>query len=312
MKTTSAWPKVLLVIFAALSFLLANRPALAERDLAPAQDPLHPTEVFSIGAPADSLEEAFALAGRPHYLEDRVSFFPNPSLGLGTVITVQRALPVRLLDGKQVLTVRTWASDVAGLLSEKKISLGADDLITPALGTKLAQEMTISITRVDRTTVAELETVPFKTLEQEDAGLWRGERQVVQEGQNGRLQKDYLVIRQNGDLISKTLIGTTVLEQVRNRIIKIGTKLKIGLTLFGKATWYDCCGTRVATDAFPRGTELRVTNMANGRSIIIRNDGCICGAQGVLIDLHPSLFTQLGGALGQGVLSSVRVEQILN
>lgn len=272
---------------------------------------LHPVEVFSVHADADSIQEAFQLAGVDYFPEDKISYFPDPSLGLNTVITVARALPVSLQDGKRVKTIRTWQDTVGKMLEEKRIVLGNEDRITPALDTPLTQDTKVAITRVARTEVSEFETIAFQTVERGNANMWRGETKLIQSGANGKREKKYLLIREDGELISKTLIANNIIEAAVNKIIEIGTKLRIGQVLTGKATWYDCCGTEVAMDAFRRGTEVRVTNLANGRSIIVTVDGCICGATGVLIDLHPSLFQQLGGTLGQGVMSSVRVEQIL-
>jgi uncharacterized protein YabE (DUF348 family) len=287
------------------------RPAPPPARTVLAADNNHPQVIFSADSTARTIIDAFQQAGLPYYPEDKVSAFPDPSLGLGTVITVTRALPVSVVDGKKRYELRTWQQTVEGLLAEKKIELGAEDRIAPSLGTPLGPNLSVSITRVARTEVSEFETIAFKTVEKENSTMWRGETRVTQAGKNGKREKRYLVIREDGELVSKTLIANVVVESVIDKIIEVGTKLKIGKTLTGKATWYNCCGTKVAMDVFPRGTEVRVTNLSNGRSIIVRNDGCICGAQGVLIDLHPSLFQQLGGTLGQGVIGQVRVEQIL-
>jgi len=286
-----------------------------DQTLLSAASTLHPVEVFSVSRPASTIQEAFAQAGRDYYPEDRVSYFPDPSLGLGTVITVQRAFPVSLSDGKKTKIVRGWADTVGGLLEEKRILLGAEDRISPALGTPLNQGLTVVITRVARTTVSEFETVAFKTVEQEDGSMWRGERKTVQEGRNGKLRKDYLVIREDGELVSKTLTASEMVEALVNKIVRIGTKLKIGRTFSGDATWYpfpNRWGTKVALDVVRRGVEVRVTNLSNGRSIIVRNEGCICGNGSALIDLAPEYFRALGGQTSQGRLTNIRVEEILN
>lgn len=272
----------------------------------------HPEETFAADSSASSVIAAFNQAGIPFYPEDKVVAFPEPTLGLGTVITVTRAMPVIVQDGKKTLTLRTWASTVEGLISEKKIELGAEDRIAPSLETTLVSNMQLIITRVARTQVSEFEVVPFQTTEQNDPNSYRGTKTVTQEGRNGKREKKYLLIREDGELVSKTLLSNQIVEAVQNKIIKVGTKLKIGKTLNGKATWYvNSYGTKVAMDAFKKGVEVRITNLATGKSIIVKNDGCICGATGVLVDLAPEHFQALGGTLGQGVLGNVRVEEIL-
>lgn len=280
---------------------------------ATSQDPLHPVETFAARAGADNLPAAFVQAGLPYYPEDRISSFPDLSLGLGGVITVERALPVEMVDGKKKYQVRTWQTTVEGLLREKKIDLGADDRIAPALATSLTQGSTVAITRVARTEVKDYETVAYQTIERTDEAMYRGEKKITQEGRNGKREKKYLVIREDGELKSKILVANTIVEAAVDKIIKIGTRLKVGKVVSGKATWYECCGTKVATDAFKKGTEIRVTNLDNGKQIFVTVDGCICGGRSELVvDLHPSYFQRLGGQLGQGVFSSVRVEEILN
>lgn len=280
---------------------------------ATSQDPLHPIETFAARAGADNLPAAFAQAEIPYYPEDRISSFPDLSLGLGGLITVERALPVEMVEGKKKYQVRTWQTTVEGLLREKKIDLGADDRIAPALATPLSRGSTIAITRVARTEVKDYEVVVYQTVERQDDSMYRGERKITQEGKNGKREKRYLIIREDGELKSKTLIANAIVEAAVDKIIKIGTKLKIGKIASGKATWYECCGTKVASDTFKKGTELRVTNLDNGKQIFVRVDGCICGGRSELVvDLHPSYFQKLGGQLAQGVFSSVRVEEILN
>jgi hypothetical protein len=307
-----ALPLALTIVLLALgSLFFRPTPPNAQR-VSAAETPHHPVEVFSVDGTARTVTEAFQQAGRPYYLEDRVSAFPDPSLGLGSVITVTRAMPVVLQDGKRRYELRTWQETVEGLLHEKKIELGQEDRIGPNLANALTPNSTVVVTRVARTEVSEFETIPFRVVERQDGSLWRGETKVSQAGANGKREKRFLLIREDGELISKTLLANSVVEAVVDRIVLIGTKLKIGQTYTGKATWYqNSYGTKVATDLFKRGVELRVTNLNTGKSIIVKNDGCICGAQGVLIDLSPAYFQALGGTLGQGVLQNVRVEEIL-
>lgn len=278
-------------------------------------DPLHPQETFYVGSDSRSLLEAFTNANIPFYPEDQVTAFPDPKLGIGSVITVTRALPVHLVDGKRSKDVRTWQATVGTLLKEKNIELGQEDRIAPELATTLQKNLTITITRVARTTVVESEVIPYKIVEQNDDSMYRGETKVTQTGKDGQREKKYLLIREDGELQSKTLIANTIVQAVVDKIIKIGTKLKIGRTFSGKSTWYNCCGTKVAMDKLKRGTSIRVTNLDTGKQLLTSVDGCIsCSGEdaSAVIDLHPSLFQQLGGNLSQGIMPHIRVEEVLN
>lgn len=182
----------------------------------------HPTEVFSVVHQANSLSEAFQAAGVDYFPEDKVAYFPDPSLGIGTVITAQRALPVTVIDGKKTRVLRTWQITVGDFLKEKKIELGNDDKIAPTLVTPLTKNTTIIITRVARTNVTEIETVPYQTKIEKDYNQFVGGQTVLKVGKNGRLEKTYLLIREDGELVSKTLLSAKIIESAVTAIVSQG------------------------------------------------------------------------------------------
>ncbi len=183
---------------------------------------LHPSIKFSYPASAKTVPAAFAAANQPYYLEDHVTAFPDPSFGIGGVIIVERALPITVIDGKKSSTERTWQGTVGDLLTEKNIDLGNDDKISPALATPLTPATTIKITRVARTNVTETSPVSFTTITQLDYTQFVGNQTIVQPGIDGQVQKTYLVIRQDGEQISKTLISTVTTKPTQNQIVKAG------------------------------------------------------------------------------------------
>ncbi|MDP3993345.1 MAG: G5 domain-containing protein [bacterium] len=182
----------------------------------------HPTEVFSVFHQANSLLEAFQAAGVDYFPEDKIAYFPDPSLGIGTVITAQRALPVMVIDGKKTKVLRTWVTTVGELLNEKKIELGNDDKIAPTLATPLSKDTVITITRVARTNVTETEVVPFKTTIEKDYSQFVGPQTVVKDGANGQLEKIYLLIREDGELISKTLVSSKTTKPAVTALVRQG------------------------------------------------------------------------------------------
>ncbi len=182
----------------------------------------HPEETFTADSSARTVVASFAQAGRPYYPEDKVVAFPDPALGLGTVITVTRAMPVVVQDGKRTTTLRTWQSTVEGLLNEKKLELGAEDRISPTGPTSLSPNLRIVITRVARTQVVEKETIVFQTVIEKDYSQFVGGQKVVQAGKNGEKEKTYLLIREDGELISKTLLSSATTTQPQTQRIQQG------------------------------------------------------------------------------------------
>ncbi|HEY1074990.1 MAG TPA: ubiquitin-like domain-containing protein, partial [Patescibacteria group bacterium] len=80
-------------------------------------DSRHPIEVFQVGVGSGETEnDVLAQLSTVVYPEDKVRFLIDPKFGLGTVVHIERALPVTIKDGKRVITVRTWDNTVGELL----------------------------------------------------------------------------------------------------------------------------------------------------------------------------------------------------
>lgn len=106
------------------------------------------------------------------------------------------------------------------------------------------------------------ESIPYETQEELTDDLYVGEQQVVREGENGVLTKEYRVSSWNSTEYERTLITSRQTEPV-NRVVRVGTKIKIdqlntpnGAILYSQsfrmwATSYDgnCvgCSGRTAT-----------------------------------------------------------------
>lgn len=218
MKTTFAWRGLLKVIFTVLlvvggSLLVTagNRiEGKAEEGGQTSTNSLHPVETFRADSRATTIIDAFRQVNVAYYPEDKVSTFPDPALGLGTVVTVERALPITVYDGKRQYVYRTWQTTVGELLEEKKIVLGNEDRIAPSMETKLDRGMRVTITRVERTTITEKETIPYQTMIEKDYYSFVGNRTVLTAGKNGERENTFLLIREDGELLSKTLTSTVV------------------------------------------------------------------------------------------------------
>jgi len=106
-------------------------------------------------------------------------------------------------------------------------------------------------------------------------------------------------------------VSSKVAKSPVNKIIKKGTKLKLGSPKYGIATWYPIGSSyTTACNIFPRGTLLKVTNIANGKSIIVKVNDTGGFRLPIIVDLSKYAFREIGN-LYQGKLS-VKVEEILN
>lgn len=280
---------------------------------------LLPVEEYT-GSPFDlSLESMLAHHKVTIYPEDIVEAFPAPNLGLGSVIKIYRATPVELTDWGKKKTYRTWGKTVGDFLAENNMELGDNDRVEPKESAALtiaqnAGHAQVLIARVAITEVKQKEVIAFTKTEKEDPTVLRGEVKV-DKGENGERVKTYRVTREtreNGVEEKRELLKNEITKPVKNETRIIGTKLLYGAKHKGRSSWYKYNSTKVATDLFKRGVWLEITNLDNGKKILVKNDGCICADTGYVVDLHPDHFTALGGAIRDGVMKNVQIAEVLN
>lgn len=245
------------------------------------------------------------------YSEDKVVFFPEPSMGLGSKIFVYRANPITVIDGKNSNIYRTWTTTVEDFLVENKIELGEKDEITPKLDGQLLKNQKIKILRVAETTVSETEEIDFEIVEKEDPELLRGKTKISQEGIKGVREKKYLVRREDGEEVSRTLVSNEITKKPQNKIVLYGTKVNfiakgkashVGKTYSaGLAAYRGLRGKRVLVRNFANGKEVEVTITDYGPDPKIHPDR--------IIDLSGADFNKISGGVS-GVLSNVGVALI--
>jgi len=262
------------------------------------------------GTTTDS--DPFAIAidlGAKPFIEDKFSAFPDISMGIGSKITLYRAPSFTVVDGKKNVMIRSWAETVEGVLVDGKInSLGTDDKINFALDTKTEPNMEIHITRVARTNIVVNEGVDFNIVKQNNPNLEKGTKNVLQKGVSGNRAKTYLVIREDGEEVSRTLIKSEITQAPTNEIDEVGTRVVVYGS--GKASWYINTTSMIgACNILPKGTRVHIVNLANGKSVDITTSGGGIGSPDRIVDLSTSAFTALGATLGQGIISNVRVEK---
>lgn len=242
------------------------------------------------------------------YPEDRLSSFPELGFGMGGKITLYRAPSYTVMDGKKSTLYRSWVESVGELLNEKNVILGDEDKINFSVDEKLRLNMQIKIIRVARTNVHEFEDIDYDVIEKDDPNLDQGKTRIERYGQVGEKKFTYEVVREDGEQISKTLVGTEITKDSVDEILIIGTKITSYGT--GTASWYIETSRLIAACNFlPKGTKVRVVNLSNGKSVIVE---CVGGGMrgDRIIDLSTGAFKALGASLGQGLIKSVRLEKV--
>ncbi|KGA96455.1 hypothetical protein AJ85_10255 [Alkalihalobacillus alcalophilus ATCC 27647 = CGMCC 1.3604] len=118
----------------------------------------------------------------------------------------------------------TTSTTVADFLEKEDVSLGKLDRVEPALEEKLEQEAQVKVVRVEKVTDVVEETVSFGTVTKKDNTLESGKEKVVDEGEEGKVEKHYEVVFEDGEEVSRELVKEEIVKESADRVIAVGTK----------------------------------------------------------------------------------------
>lgn len=185
-------------------------------------DTNYPTEVYFGRASFNNLQDMLDDLGVRIFDEDKTDIFPAPELGIGSKITIQRALPVEVTDAKVTKIYRTWQKTVEDLLKENKIELLGQDSVEPSSSTWLRVGTKIKITRVAEVEVTEKEIIDYKIVKKTSVDLEKGQTEIDTKGVKGEKDVVYVIKRVDGVEVSKTKKSETVTREPANEILIIG------------------------------------------------------------------------------------------
>lgn len=233
--------------------------------------------------------------------------FPEPEtlVSTGDEIVVNQPVPVTVEHDGVAQPVVTNVLSIGALLRQMKISLGPQDRVEPSIITRPSNGLAVRVVRVDRGIERVPFPIPFRTVVNRSDRLELGDRQVVQAGREGVRIRQFEVMYENGRPVGRSLSSDVVVQEPRDEIIQIGTRRPEPPpslhTQTGEASWYRAAGLSAAHRTLPFGTRVKVTNLADGRSItvVIRDRGPY--VSGRIIDLSDTAFAELA-ALSRGVI----------
>jgi len=265
--------------------------------------------IFTVLTQAPTVEGFFKEQGIEVGENDYL--FPSKEQAIfpGRSIQLRRQIPIVIkVDGRK-LEAKTFKENVQDVLDEQKIVLNHPDKISPPLSAGLSRNMEIEVTRINIEEVVDEEEIAFATVDKDDSTLnWR-KTKIGQAGEKGKRETTYRVTYTDGTQTSKVKLSSVVTKKPVPEIVLHGTKIVVGKVSKGKASWYSHMGGMYcASLEHPKGTWLRVTNSASGKSVIVQvNDSGPYSDK--IIDLDKTAFQKIGG-LSQGVVM-VKVEEIL-
>lgn len=260
-------------------------------------------KIFLPGIKSDVLEEG----GRT-----KVINILDPTVNFGGVRAIFRAPSYIISDAGRKREVFSFKRGVKGILDEAGVELAKEDRVDPPTSASSQNINLIKITRVEETEIEKFETLPYQTKEIDDPNLERGLKKVSQDGKNGKKRLLYLVRRENGVEVSRTKKTEEIVEKPVDKIIRNGTKVVVLSSVKGYATIYNPSKCSVVSVNYRRGTLVRITNQANGVSVL-KDVDCTWGTAihppDVVLDLSRSVLSELKYN-GSGKGAYVLVEEI--
>ena len=242
---------------------------------------------------------------------DRVTPKKDSDLFSGNNIEIKRAVKIKIQVDGQALENWTLRKTVGEVISENNITLGRLDKVSTDTNFYPRADMPIVITRINVEEKTIAEDIDFKTISNEDKSLsWR-EKKITQEGVKGIREVKYRINYKNGKEISRVTLEKRITKDPVAQIVTQGTYMKLGKAAKGQGTWYAWKGGLfAASTTIPRGNYAKVTNTANGKSVIVQINDYGPQGKGRIIDLDKVAFAKIA-SLGAGVIG-VKVEEVLN
>jgi uncharacterized protein YabE (DUF348 family) len=242
---------------------------------------------------------------------DRVWPAGDTPLSSGMTVILDQARSVTIeVDGKRDI-VQTTADTVLAILEERKITLDEDDLIEPAREVVVGRGGVIEVIRVEIREEHKDTSINFATKTNEDPELsWRTKK-VTQQGEKGVKRTTYRVSYHDGKEVKRKVMKTEVIKEPVTEVVTQGTYVKLGKKHTGAASWYAWTGTMAAANPWlPKGSYVKVTNVDNGKSVIVVINDRGPFVPGRIIDLDKVAFAQIA-SVGAGVIN-VKMEEIVN
>jgi len=247
------------------------------------------------------------------FLSQYDQLFPEKETPLfsGAHIQIRKAVKISIaVDGKNI-DAHTLQKDLASAIQENGIKLNPLDKISPDPKALPQENLKIIVTRINVEEKVIPEDIAFKTIEKPDNKLsWR-EKKIQQEGIKGIREITYKITYKNGKEISRIVLNKKITKEPVPEIAVQGTYMQLGKANKGQGTWYAWKGGLfAASTTAPKGSYVKVTNLANGKSVVVQINDYGPQGKGRIIDLDKIAFAKIA-SLGAGVIG-VKVETVLN
>ena len=156
-------------------------------------------------------------------LKDTVNKSLNSKIDNNDIITINRAVNLKVFVDNKELNVKSSEKDISLLLASQNISINTFDKVSPSINSKLSSGMSIKITRVKKETINQSKPVDFKTVIKKDSKILKSKTNVSQNGIKGEKTITTDVTYENGKEVNRKVVKETLVKEPKNKIIVQGT-----------------------------------------------------------------------------------------
>ncbi|MDG4657991.1 ubiquitin-like domain-containing protein [Ectobacillus antri] len=174
-------------------------------------------------SPATTVKELLKNEGIELGEHDKVTPSLDTPLKENDTVTVRYAFALTLNIGGEEKQIWSTSDTVADLLDEQQVKLNETDRVEPSRDQTITPNMHIKVTHVEKVSDVVEEVVPFAIVKQKDSSLAVGTEKVLQEGEEGKVQKTFEVIKENGVEVSRAIRNQVTLKESKDKIIAVGT-----------------------------------------------------------------------------------------
>jgi uncharacterized protein YabE (DUF348 family) len=143
--------------------------------------------------------------------------------GLDLEVVTPKKLTVKVGDEKK-RTETVPALTVREALQDLEVTFDKDDKVTPKPDANLDDGDKIVVTKVRTVTKKVTEAIDAGTVEKYDSGMYEGKTRTVRSARDGSRDVVYEITFENGEVVSRKALRSTVKRQPVNGIVRVGTK----------------------------------------------------------------------------------------
>ncbi|MGI9860969.1 G5 domain-containing protein [Moorella naiadis] len=177
------------------------------------------------------------------------------------VITVQRAVSIKISVEGREQEVLTPPAPVAVVLKKAGVNLNPGDKVTPDPNATVGAGDTIKVIRVTTKTESIDKEIPYRVERRPDPQREKGTISLVQKGEKGLQRETYRITMEDGQEVNRELVSSETIKEPVPEVIAVGTidtasregrTFQFERVFWATATAYTHSGAATASGAYPR------------------------------------------------------------